>query len=71
MTGVPADDLKSFFDEARRWDQDRVQAANRSKKLAWTVAAIASGLAVASIAAAISLLAGLSWTKNRVGEVQT
>ena len=55
MTGVPADDLKGYFEEARRWDQDRVQAANRSKKLAWTVAAIASGLAVASIAAVAAL----------------
>ncbi|MBW0149781.1 MAG: virB8 family protein [Phenylobacterium sp.] len=55
MTGVPADDLKSYFEEARRWDQDRVQAANRSKKLAWTIAAVASGLAVVSIAAVVAL----------------
>ena len=39
MTGVPSSDLKAYFAEARRWDQDRLSAAIRSRRLAWTVAA--------------------------------
>ena len=27
MTGVPIGDLKVYFDEAKRWDQDRLAAA--------------------------------------------
>lgn len=55
MTGVPSQDLKTYFAEARRWDQDRLTAALRSRRLAWTVAGIASGLTVAAIAAVVVL----------------
>ena len=55
MAGVPADDLKSYFEEARRWDQDRVRDATRSKRLAWTIATISGGVAVASVAAVAAL----------------
>ena len=34
-------DLKTYFEEARRWDEDRLAAAIRSKRLAWFVAASA------------------------------
>ena len=40
------EDLKAYFAEAASWDHDRLLAANRSKRLAWTVAAVAAGLAV-------------------------
>ena len=43
MTGVPASELKRYFDEARRWDQDRLASALRSRRLAWTAAGAASG----------------------------
>jgi type IV secretion system protein VirB8 len=55
MAGVSADDLKTYFEEARRWDQDRILAANRSKRLAWTIATIAGGVAVAAVAAVAAL----------------
>lgn len=48
-------DLKAYFAEAASWDHDRVIAANRSKRLAWAIAAIASGLAIAGVAAVAML----------------
>lgn len=55
MTGVPANDLKAYFDDARRWDQDRLKTAERSKRVAWTVAILASGVAIAASAAVAAL----------------
>lgn len=55
MTGVPDTDLKAYFAEARSWDQDRLASAVRSRRLAWTVAAAATGLAGAAVAAVIAL----------------
>lgn len=51
MTGVPSDDLKRYFTEARRWDQDRLAAALRSRRLAWAAAGVATALAVSATAA--------------------
>jgi type IV secretion system protein VirB8 len=54
MSGVPSPDLKTYFAEARRWDEDRLASALRSRRLAWTVAAGAAalaGLAAAAVAA--------------------
>ena len=48
-------DLKAYFAEAASWDYDRLIAANRSKRLAWTIAAIASGLAITGVAAVAML----------------
>ncbi|WP_062236805.1 virB8 family protein [Aureimonas sp. N4] len=42
-------DLKTYFAEAQRWDQQRLASAMRSKRLAWTVAACACGLAAAAV----------------------
>src|SRR5690349_7419990 len=55
MTGVAANDLEGYFQEARSWDQDRLAAAERSKRLAWTVAGGASVLAVAAVSAVVAL----------------
>ena len=55
MSGVASRDLKAYFAEARSWDQDRLAAAERSKRLAWMVAAAASALAVVSVAAVAAL----------------
>jgi len=55
MTGVPANELKAYFDDARRWDQDRLKTAERSKRVAWTVAVLASGVAIAASAAVAAL----------------
>ncbi len=52
------DDLKSYFAEAASWDHDRLLAANRSKRLAWIIAAVAGGLAITGVAA-VAMLAPL------------
>jgi type IV secretion system protein VirB8 len=55
MTGVASGDLKAYFAEARRWDEDRLASAQRSKRLAWTVAACAGVLAFAAVGAVAAL----------------
>src|SRR3546814_1944958 len=55
---VPASGLKRYFQEARSWDQDRVRSALRPTRIAWTVAAVTSVLAAATIFA-VSALAPL------------
>jgi len=68
MTGVPSSDLKAYFAEARRWDQDRLSAAIRSRRLAWTVAAVAAGLTVVAVAA-VAVLTPLKTTEPFVVRV--
>jgi type IV secretion system protein VirB8 len=58
VTGVPAAELRAYFAEAKSWDQDRLAAALRSKRLAWIVAACAGGLAALAVTA-IAFLAPL------------
>lgn len=58
MTGVPSEDLKRYFTEARRWDQDRLASALRSRRLAWTAAGAATALAICATAA-VALLTPL------------
>lgn len=48
-------DLKAYFAEAASWDRDRLLSANRSKRLAWIVAGVASGLALSGVAAVAML----------------
>lgn len=55
MSGVPAPELKTYFQEARSWDQDRLATAERSRRLAWAVAAGASTLALAAVGAVAAL----------------
>lgn len=52
---VGHDELKAYLDRARRWEQDLLLSAHRSKRLAWIVAAIASILATASVGALAAL----------------
>ena len=52
---VGHDDLKSYFDNARRWEQDLLLSAHRSRRTAWVVAAGACALAVASVGAVAAL----------------
>ncbi len=52
---VTTDSLKEYFDKARRFDQDRMVSAERSKRLAWFVASVASVLACVSVAAVAAL----------------
>lgn len=52
---VTADSLKEYFDKARRFDQDRMVSAERSKRIAWFVAVVASVLACVSVAGVVAL----------------
>ena len=47
--------LKTYFDEAKSWDADRWRSAERSKRLAWGVAAFAGLLATAAVGAVAAL----------------
>ena len=68
MTGVASNDLKAYFDEARRWDQDRLKSAERSKRVAWTVAILATTVAIAA-STAVAALAPLKSVKPYVVRV--
>jgi len=52
---VEAGDLKSYFAQARTWEQDRLLAAYRSQRIAWVTAGVASLLAVVSVGAVAAL----------------
>lgn len=47
--------LKTYFDEAKSWDADRLRGAERSKRFAWGVAAFAGLLATAAVGAVAAL----------------
>lgn len=51
-------DLKPYFDEAKSWDADRLRAAERSRRLAWTMAGVA-GLVAATAVGAVAALTPL------------
>lgn len=55
MSGVPASDLRAYFEEARRWDADRLSAARRSARIAWSAAALSSVLAICGVLAIVGL----------------
>ncbi|MGA0608345.1 virB8 family protein [Phenylobacterium sp. VNQ135] len=52
---VAGPDLKAYFAESRSWEADRVRSAERSRKLAWMVAAGAGGLAAVAVGAVAAL----------------
>ena len=37
---VRQDDLKTYFENARRWEQDLLLSAHRSRRIAWVIAAM-------------------------------
>lgn len=57
---VSTDGLKSYFDKARRFDQDRLIQVERSARIAWFVAISASVISVVSVFA----IAGLTPLKT-------
>jgi type IV secretion system protein VirB8 len=57
---VASDDLKSYFDKARRFDQDRLIQVERSARVAWFVACCAGIVAAVSVFA----IAGLTPLKT-------
>jgi type IV secretion system protein VirB8 len=52
------DNLKSYFDKARRFDQDRMIQVERSKRIAWSIA-IFSGIVAAVAVFAVACLTPL------------
>jgi type IV secretion system protein VirB8 len=60
MAMVTTDNLKSYFEKARRFDQDRMIQLERSARIAWFIAIAAGALAALSIVA----LAGLTPLKT-------
>jgi type IV secretion system protein VirB8 len=53
MSAAP--DLKVYFDEAKSWNADRVRAAERSRRFAWSVAGLAGIVAAVSTGAVAAL----------------
>lgn len=53
---IKADDasLKDYFETARRWEQDALISAERSRRLAW---AVAGGACLCALAASLALIA--------------
>ncbi|MCH4894904.1 virB8 family protein [Sphingomonas sp. SFZ2018-12] len=49
------EDLKAYFAEAESWDRDRFVAATRSRRVAWTVAGVASALAIVGVGSVMAL----------------
>src|SRR5436190_11975016 len=68
MTGVPTPDLKTYFAEARSWDEERLRVAEPSRRLAWAAAGLASLLATAAVAA-VALLTPLKTVEPYVVRV--
>ena len=52
---VEPESLKQYFERARRWEYEELRAAIRSKRLAWTVACVASVGMIVSIGAVAAL----------------
>ncbi len=55
---VTTDNLKSYFDKARRFDQDRMIQVERSNRIAWSIA-IVSGIVTAVAVFAVASLTPL------------
>lgn len=55
MSGVPVSELRAYFDEARRWDADRLATARRSACIAWWAAGLSTVLAICGVLAVVGL----------------
>ena len=54
-------DLKGYFDEVKSWNADRLRAAERSRRLAWSVAGLVGVVATVAVGA-VALGAGVGAT---------
>lgn len=52
---VESGDLKSYFEKARTWDQDRLLAAYHSRRIAWIAASVAGVVAFTAVGAVAAL----------------
>ena len=48
-------DLKGYFDEAKSWNADRLRAAERSRRLAWSIAGLVGVVATVAVGAVAAL----------------
>ena len=55
LTKVEKQNFEQYLSEAQSWETNRLMHAEKSKKLAWTVAVVASGLAFAAVIAIVGL----------------
>lgn len=46
MKQVKSDELQSYFEGAESWAEDREAVTKRSQRIAWTIAAVAAGIAL-------------------------
>lgn len=68
LTKVEKQDFEQYLREAQSWETNRLAHAEKSKKLAWAIAAVASGIALLS-AIAIAGLTPLKRTELRIVRV--
>lgn len=68
LTKVEKQNFERYLHEAQSWETNRLLQAQRSKKLAWSIAAIASALAFVSVIA-IAGLTPLKQTELRIVRV--
>jgi type IV secretion system protein VirB8 len=55
LTKVEKQDFDQYLREAQSWETNRLLLAEKSKKLAWSIAAVASGIAFVSVIAIVGL----------------
>ncbi|MDZ4322170.1 MAG: VirB8/TrbF family protein [Phenylobacterium sp.] len=55
MTRVRSSDLETYFAEAASWSADQIQAAERSRRLAWLMAAGSAAVAGLAVSAVFAL----------------
>jgi type IV secretion system protein VirB8 len=55
LTKVEKQNFDQYLREAQSWETNRLMQAEKSRKLAWVIAAVASGLAVVSVVAIVGL----------------
>ncbi|MVW64472.1 virB8 family protein [Massilia sp. NEAU-DD11] len=55
LTKVEKQDFEQYLREAQSWETNRIVHAEKSKKLAWVIAAVASGIALLSAIAIVGL----------------
>lgn len=65
---VEKKDFEKYLSEARSWETDRLMAAEKSKKIAWSLAIVASLLAITAVIA-VACLTPLKTTELKIVRV--
>ncbi len=56
MNDMPRDTLDQYYASAESWSEERVRAENRSRRIAWIVAAVAAVIALLEAMALVALI---------------